>query len=83
MKIRYFAWLKDKIGIEREEVTVPPEVTDVQSLIHWLSMRSPQYADAFEFAEVIKVVVNEKNAHYDDPVHPDDEIMMIPPISGG
>ena len=83
MRIEYFAWLHDKVGVEREEVTIPPEVTDVQSLMHWLSGRGPNYADAFEFAEVVKVVVNRENAHYDDPVKQEDEVIFIPPISGG
>ena len=83
MRIEYFAWLQDKVGVEREEVTIPPEVTDVQGLIHWLSGRGPNYADAFEFAEVVKVVVNRENAHYDHPVKQEDEVVFIPPISGG
>lgn len=83
MKIEYFAWLKDKVGIEQEEVTIPPEVTDVGSLVNWLSRRGPQYADAFEFAEVVKVLVNRENAHDDHPVKQDDEVIFIPPISGG
>jgi molybdopterin synthase sulfur carrier subunit len=83
MKIAYLAWLKDKVGKECEEVALPPEVTDVGGLVRWLAGRDARYAAAFEFAEVIKVAVNQRYANDDHPLKPDDEVIFIPPISGG
>ena len=83
MKINYFAWLKDKVGCEEEEITLPADVTNVGQLINWLSRRGPQYEDAFEFIEVIKVVVNQTYVMNDQPVKDDDEVIFIPPIAGG
>ena len=83
MKIRYFAWLGDKVGLEKEEVTLPPEVTNVGMLIDWLSRRTPRFEEAFEFVEVIKVVVNEMYVENDQPVKDTDEVILIPPIAGG
>jgi len=42
MKISYFAWLKDKLGCEEEEITLPADVTNVGQLINWLSRRGPK-----------------------------------------
>ena len=83
MKINYFAWLKDKVGCEEEEVILPADVTNVGQLINWLSGRGPEYEDAFEFIEVIKVVVNQACATNDLAVKDDDEVIFIPPIAGG
>ena len=83
MKITYFAWLKDKIGCAEEEITLPADVTNVGQLINWLSRRGPNYDDAFEFIEVIKVVVNQTCVLNDQPVKDDDEVIFIPPIAGG
>ena len=83
MKISYFAWLKDKVGCEQEEITLPAEVTNVGQLINWLTSRGPKYDDAFEFIEVIKVVVNQTCVVNDSPVKDDDEVIFIPPIAGG
>lgn len=83
MKIKYFAWIKDKVGCEEEEISLPAEVTNVGMLINWLSMRGPQYEDAFEFIEVIKVVVNQTYVLNDQPVKDEDEVIFIPPIAGG
>lgn len=83
MKIIYFAWLKDEVGCDEEEINLPADIKNVGSLIDWLSRRGPKYAKAFEFIEVIKVVVNQVYVHLDDPVKDDDEVIFIPPIAGG
>lgn len=83
MKIIYFAWIKDKVGCESEEISLPADITNVGMLISWLSRRGPQYEDAFEFIEVIKVVVNQMVVLNDHPLKDDDEVIFIPPIAGG
>jgi len=83
MKIRYFAWLKEKVGFEEEDVTLPAEIKTVGMLVNWLSNRGQNYETAFEFIEVVKVAVNQAcvdNAH---PVTDDDEVIFFPPIAGG
>ncbi|MCP5091041.1 MAG: molybdopterin synthase sulfur carrier subunit, partial [Gammaproteobacteria bacterium] len=59
MKITYFAWLRDEIGIDEEVVTLPAEVTNVGMLLNWLSGRGQQNERAFEFIETVKVAVNQ------------------------
>ena len=83
MKIKYLFWLREKVGIAEEEVSLPADVTTVSELINWLPMRGPKFEVAFEFAEIIKVVVNQHFAYNDQPVNDDDEVMFIPPIAGG
>jgi molybdopterin synthase sulfur carrier subunit len=83
VRITYSAWLGKKVGLEKEEVTLPPQVTNVELLIDWLSRRGPRFEEAFEFVEVIKVIVNGTYVHNDQPVKDNDEVIFIPPISGG
>lgn len=83
MKIIYFAWLKDAVGCEEEEITLPAGVSTVSQLIEWLAARGPQYDAAFEFVEVVKVVVNKVLVRNDHLVKDDDEVIFIPPIAGG
>ena len=83
MKIVYYSWLVDQVGCEEEEITLPPEVTNVGMLIDWLSTRGPQYEKAFSFIEVVKVMVNQAYAHDDQPLKDEDEVMLMPPIAGG
>lgn len=83
MKITYFAWLRDNVGCEEEEITLPAEVTNVGMLIDWLSRRGPHYEKAFEFIEVSKVAVNQICVQNDEPIKDDDEVIFFPPVAGG
>jgi len=83
LKIIYSAWFKDAVGCEEEEITLPDGVRDVGQLIDWLAGRGPRYEAAFEFVEVIKVVVNKVLVRNDHSVKDDDEVIFVPPIGGG
>jgi molybdopterin synthase sulfur carrier subunit len=83
MKITYHAWLKDKVGIDEEVVTLPAEVRNVGMLIDWLGSRGERYEHAFEFIEVVKVTVNHVYVDSDHAVTDDDEVILFPPIAGG
>lgn len=83
MKMLYFAWLRTKIGIGQEEVSPPDSVRDVASLIDWLRERGPRYAEALANPQVVRVAVNQEYAKPGDPVRPNDEIALFPPVTGG
>jgi molybdopterin synthase sulfur carrier subunit len=83
MKIKYFAWLKDKVGLEEEVVTLPADVKTVGMLVDWLSKRGQNYETAFEFIEVVKVAVNQACVDNTHPVNNNDEVIFFPPIAGG
>lgn len=83
MKVLYFAWVRQKVGIAEEEVAPPPEVADVGALMAWLASRSPGHAAAFANARAIRAAVNQEFATPDQPVRPGDEIAFFPPVTGG
>ena len=83
MRILYFAWLRQKIGVAEEEVTPPPEIRDVAALREWLAARSPGHAAAFADAKQIRAAVNQDFAAPDHPVAAGDEIAFFPPVTGG
>ncbi len=83
MRLLYFAWLRSQIGIAEEEVTPPDDVRDVASLLAWMRGRGPAYAAALADDRVVKVAVNQEFARAGDPVSPNDEIALFPPVTGG
>ena len=83
MRVLYFAWVRQKVGMAEEEVTPPPEVTDVAGLMAWLSRQSPGHAAAFANAGQIRAAVNQDFASPDQPVGPADEVAFFPPVTGG
>ena len=83
MKLLYFAWLKTKTGVAEEEVSLPAEVATVRELLDWLKARGPGYAEALADLDAVRVAVNQDYARPGDPVEPDDEVALFPPVTGG
>ncbi len=83
MKLLYFAWLKTKIGTTEEELQPPPDVNTVAALLDWLAARGGGYAEALADRGALGVAVNLEYARPEDPVGPDDEVALFPPVTGG
>ncbi len=83
MKLLYFAWLKTKTGRSEEEVSPPEGVATVGELLTWLEGRGPEFADALSDREAIRVAVNQSFAKNSDPIGPNDEVALFPPVTGG
>ena len=83
MRILYFAWLRQKTGIDSEEVEMPTHITDVAGLIKWLKERNENFAEALSDFESIRVAVNQEFAEPDAPVAQGDEVAIFPPMTGG
>ena len=58
MKVKYFAWVRERIGIAEEMVEPPAGVRTVDDLIGWLSKRGETYAYAFEKPKVIRAAID-------------------------
>ena len=83
MRVRYFAWLRQRTGIGEEAVSPPPSVRDVAGLVDWLRSRSPGHAEALRDLSAIRVAVNQEFAAPDAAVSANDEIALFPPMTGG
>ena len=83
MKVLYFAWVRQKVGIAEEDIAPPPEIRDVAGLIAFLAARSPGHAAAFADPRQLRAAVNQDFAAPDAPVAPGDEIAFFPPVTGG
>ena len=44
MRVLYFAWVKEKVGIAAEDIDPPKSVTTIAELIDWLKARGPEFA---------------------------------------
>ena len=83
MRLLYFAWLRTKIGTAEEELALPSQVHDVESLLQWLKSRGPGYADALKDLNTVRVAVNQDYVGPEHPVRDNDEVAVFPPVTGG
>ena len=83
MRLLYFAWVKEKTGVAAEDVTLPESVSTVAELIAWLKTRGPEFANAFDQAEVIRTAIDQAHVHQDAKIGEAREIAFFPPVTGG
>lgn len=83
MKVLYFAWLRQKVGLGEEEVTPPPAVNTVAALVAWLKVKSPAHAAAFANMKAVRVAINQEFADWNGAIAEGDEIAFFPPVTGG
>lgn len=81
--LRYFAWLRERVGRSEETLDVPSSVRTVAELMHWLKARGPEYAHAFERADVIRAAIDHAHVSRETPIAGAREIGFFPPVTGG
>ena len=83
MTLLYFAWVREQIGRDAEEIALPADVQTVAALLDWLRSRGGGYASALDDLSVVRVAVNQEFAAPDHAVADGDEIALFPPVTGG
>jgi sulfur-carrier protein len=81
--LKYFAWVRERIGVAEERVVLPDSVATVHDAMIWLKQRGEGYAAAFEREDVIRAAINQTHASHDYSLRGAREIAFFPPITGG
>ena len=82
MKILYFAWLREKVGVPYEEKDV--KAVTVKDLIQELIEVDEKYAIAFSDLKSIRVAVDQKLVQdFATSIKNAKEIAFFPPMTGG
>ena len=83
MKIRYFAWVRERVGKTDEDIALPPDVATVGDLMTWLAARGEEYAHAFENPKVIRAAIDRSHVRPEAAIAGAREIAFFPPMTGG
>ena len=81
--VRYFAWVREKVGREQEIVEPPATVATVADLIGWLKTRGPEYEAAFERAAFIRAAIDQTHVKAAASLAGAREVAFFPPVTGG
>ena len=79
--VLYFAWVRERIGIPREQVTTTAET--VADLVTELRGREERYDLAFSDLSALRVAVDQKLTDFDAPLEGVREVAFFPPVTGG
>jgi molybdopterin synthase sulfur carrier subunit len=83
LTIRYFAWVRERIGKSEEEVAPPPGVETVADLAAWLARQGEGYAHAFENPQVVRAAIDRMHGKPAAAIAGATEIAFFPPMNGG
>ena len=83
MKLVYFAWVRERIGLKDEEVALPDSVAIASDLLDWLKQRGPEYEHALAEPRAIRVAIDRVYARPDTPLAGAREVALFPPMTGG
>jgi molybdopterin synthase sulfur carrier subunit len=81
--LRYFAWVRERVGKPEEDIEIPPGVGTVGELMTWLSSRGEEYAYAFENPKVIRAAIDRTHVRPQAAIGAATEIAFFPPMTGG
>lgn len=81
MDLRYFAWLRERIGTGHE--VVETQATTVAELIEELKMRSEAHAFALSDLKAVRAATDQQLVDFDAPLAGVREVALFPPMTGG
>ncbi|WP_375402630.1 molybdopterin converting factor subunit 1 [uncultured Sphingomonas sp.] len=83
MRVLYFAWVRELVGVDEERVSPPAEVATVAALVTWLAGRSEGHARAFAEPARLRAAVDQAFVPLDAPLGDANEVALFPPVTGG
>ncbi|MEM6617054.1 MAG: molybdopterin converting factor subunit 1 [Pseudomonadota bacterium] len=81
--VKYFAWLRERVGVPEEQITLPRADMTIADLIAHLSERGENYAYAFADQTIVRAAIDQMHADHADPIEDAREIALFPPMTGG
>jgi len=83
LTLRYFAWVREKVGRAEEVVDVPGDVVTIGDLVGWLVARGPEYEAAFARPGVVRAALDHVHVKPGASLAGAREIAFFPPVTGG
>lgn len=81
MDLRYFAWLRERIGTGHEVVETDAET--VAELIEELKGRSEAHAFALSDLKAVRAAVDQELVGFEASLNGAREVALFPPMTGG
>ena len=81
MQVLYFAWVRERVGIPREDVETSART--VADLVAELRAREERYDLAFSDMNAIRVALDQELSDLDAPLEGVREVAFFPPMTGG
>jgi molybdopterin synthase sulfur carrier subunit len=83
IKVRYFASLRERLGVDSEDIELPHGVADLAALAAHLGARDAHWGEAFSSSQTLMMALNQEAARPESVIKDGDEVAFFPPVTGG
>ena len=83
VRLVYFAWVRERIGLGEETRALPETLKTVDDLLSWLPSLGEEYEAAMEHASSLRVALDQEIVQADETLGTPREIAIFPPMTGG
>ncbi|MBX9912016.1 MAG: molybdopterin converting factor subunit 1 [Beijerinckiaceae bacterium] len=83
VKLVYFAWVRERVGVAEERVALPGGIATIADLVRWLKGRDEGYEAAFAVESIVRAAIDHEHVKPDASIAGASEIAFFPPMTGG
>ena len=83
LELRFFASLRESLGLSSESITAPAEVKTIANLRSYLAQRGNPWAEVLASSRVIRCALNQEMVSDATPLVEGAEVAFFPPVTGG
>ena len=83
LQLRFFASLREALGVSQEEITIPGTVKTIADLRMYLIERGNPWAEVLAESKVLRCALNQIMVDVSTPLKENAEVAFFPPVTGG
>ncbi|WP_424982726.1 MoaD/ThiS family protein [Maritalea sp. S77] len=83
MIIRYFAWIRERLNRDTQEIDLPNEVKTVEDLLQHLRKTDEDFAAVVTPETTIRIALDDELVELDTRIGATKEASIFPPMTGG
>ena len=83
LQLRFFASLREGLGVSNESISTPPEVKTIADLRLLLIERGNPWTEILASNKVIRCALNQEMVKESTLLKEDAEVAFFPPVTGG
>ncbi len=83
LQLRFFASLREALGVSQEEIAIPGDVKTIADLRTYLIERGNPWAEVLAESKVLRCALNQVMVDASTPLQENAEVAFFPPVTGG
>ncbi|MBC3861572.1 molybdopterin converting factor subunit 1 [Undibacterium jejuense] len=83
IQLRFFASVREKLGVSAQTVEVPEEIKTVGDVRAWLALRGADWAETLSDEQPLRTAHDHVMCEADTLIEDGKEVAFFPPVTGG